>query len=59
MYTQRPLLYLIAVDPGVYDAIFPVYVVGDDRARLQFTLVADEAQALSAPEPRAPPRTRS
>lgn len=46
MYAQRPLLYLVAVDPGVYDAIFPVYVTGDDPSRLQFTLVADEAQAL-------------
>ena len=47
MYTQRPLLYLVAVDPGVYDAIFPVYVVGDDPARLEFTLVADEAHAVA------------
>ena len=47
MYTQKPLLYLVAVDPGVYDAIFPVYVVGDDPARLQFTLVADEAHAVA------------
>src|SRR4051812_46724259 len=46
MRNQRPLLYLIAVDPGVYDAVFPVYVVGDDPAQLQFTLIADEAQAL-------------
>lgn len=46
MYTQRPLLYLVAVDPGVYDAIFPVYVVGDDPTHLQFTLVADEAHAI-------------
>lgn len=46
MAAQRPLLYLVAVDPGVYDAIFPVYIVGDDPGLLQFTLVADEAQAL-------------
>jgi putative restriction endonuclease len=43
---QRPLLYLVAVDPGVYDVIFPVYVVGDDPTRLQFTLVAHEGSAL-------------
>jgi putative restriction endonuclease len=42
MQWQRPLLYLVAVDPGVYDAVFPVYVVGDDPRRLQFTLVADQ-----------------
>jgi putative restriction endonuclease len=45
MQYQRPLLYLVAVDPGVYDAILPVYVAGDDPARLQFTLVADYAHA--------------
>jgi putative restriction endonuclease len=39
---QRPILYLVAVDPGVYDAVFPVFVSGDDPARLQFTLVADQ-----------------
>lgn len=44
---QRPLLYLVAVDRGVYDAIFPVYVSGDDPARLQSTLVADQVLALA------------
>lgn len=48
MYGQRPLLYLIAVDPGVYDAVFPVYIVGDDPAQLEFTLVADEDRVLAA-----------
>lgn len=42
MELQRPLLYLVAVDPGVYDAIVPVYVVGDDPLNLQFTLSADQ-----------------
>lgn len=45
MVRQRPLLYLVAVDPGFYDAIFPVYVSGDDPARLQFTLMADQVIA--------------
>lgn len=45
LWEQRPLLYLVAVDPGVYDAIVPVYVSGDDPARLQFTLTADQAVA--------------
>jgi putative restriction endonuclease len=39
---QRPLLYLVAIDPGVYDAVFPVYVTADDPAHLQFTLTADQ-----------------
>lgn len=36
-----PLIYLVAVDPGFYDAVVPVYVMGDDQTTLQFTLVAD------------------
>jgi putative restriction endonuclease len=43
MAEQRPLLYLVAVDPGVYDAIMPVYVTADNPAGLEFTLVADQA----------------
>jgi putative restriction endonuclease len=46
MLEQRPLIYLVAVDPGFYEAVMPVYVAGDDPAALQFTLVADQ---LSAP----------
>jgi len=45
MERQRPLLYLVGVDPGVYDAVFPVYVTGDDPLRLQFTLMADQLDA--------------
>jgi putative restriction endonuclease len=46
MMAQRPLIYLVAVDPGFYDAVLPVYVASDNPAELQFTLVAD---LLSAP----------
>jgi putative restriction endonuclease len=42
---RKPLCYLVAVDPGVYDAVAPVYVVGDDPAKLEFTLVADQVGA--------------
>jgi putative restriction endonuclease len=43
MVLRRPLLYLVGVDPGFYDAIIPVYVTEDDPGRLQFTLMADQA----------------
>lgn len=46
MSLQKPLIYLVAVDPGVYDAIVPVYVVGDQPERLQFSLAADQPSAL-------------
>jgi putative restriction endonuclease len=51
MSLQRPLLYLLAVDPGFYDAVMPVYVEADDPARLQFTLVADVLSASVTAEP--------
>jgi putative restriction endonuclease len=37
----RPLVYLVGVQPGVYDAIFPFYVVGDRPQDLTFELMAD------------------
>jgi putative restriction endonuclease len=45
MHAQRPLLYLVAIDPGFYDAVFPVFVIGEDTSRLQFTLVVDQMSA--------------
>ncbi len=39
---QCPVIYLVAVDPGFYDAIVPVYVTADDPHALQFTLLADQ-----------------
>ncbi|MEO8194396.1 MAG: HNH endonuclease [Gemmatimonadales bacterium] len=53
MLEGRPLLYLVAVDPGFYDAIIPVYVIGDDASNLQFTLVADQLGALKEVRPSA------
>lgn len=47
MEDQRPLIYLVAVDPGFYDAVMPVYVSSDEPARLQFTLVADQLAMLT------------
>lgn len=42
---QLPLIYLVAVDPGVYDAIAPVFAVDEDEARHEFTLMVDSATA--------------
>jgi len=38
---RRPLLYLVGVQPGVYSATFPFYVVGDRPEDLAFELMAD------------------
>jgi putative restriction endonuclease len=43
MERQLPLIYFVAVDPGVYDVIAPVYVIGDNPGALDFELVADQA----------------
>jgi putative restriction endonuclease len=40
---KRPVLYLVGIQPGVYDAIFPCYVTGDNPAELTFYLMADVA----------------
>jgi putative restriction endonuclease len=48
MERQRPLLYLVAVDPGFYDAVLPVYVQSDNPERREVTLVADQLGAAQA-----------
>lgn len=55
MELGRPLLYLVAVAPGVYDPIFPCYVVDALPEHLRFILIADEEGVVKAPtaEPHA------
>lgn len=53
MLHGKPIIYLVAIDPGFYDAVLPVFIVGDDSANLQFTLVADQIAAVT--EAAAPP----
>lgn len=47
---QLPLIYLIAVDPGVYEVIAPVFAIDEDPSKNQFTLVADGVATLAHPE---------
>lgn len=44
--TGRPILYLVAVQPGVYQPVFPTYVVNDVPERLSFMLMADTEGAI-------------
>jgi putative restriction endonuclease len=37
----RPLIYFYGVAPGLYEALFPVYVVADDPATLTFSVAHD------------------
>lgn len=43
---QVPLAYFVGVAPGVYVPYFPVWLVAEDRARLEFSVAIDEAQRL-------------
>jgi putative restriction endonuclease len=45
MVQRLPLVYFVAVDSGIYDAVLPVYVTSDDQARRQVTLVAEQPSA--------------
>ncbi len=40
---RLPLIYFYGVGPGRYEAIWPVYAVGDEPARLTFRIAADAA----------------
>ncbi len=46
-----PLVYFFGTVEGWYEAIWPVYVVGDNPARLTFTLVAEQQGRLLVPVP--------
>lgn len=41
-----PLLWFVGIAAGCYEPIYPVWVVGDDPGRLEFTLAVDPAQRL-------------
>ena len=48
MELQVPLLYLVALKPGLYRPVFPCYVDVDDPAHLTFFLVADVEGYISS-----------
>lgn len=48
MELQRPVLYLVAVEPGIYEPIIPCYVVADDASQLAFYLMADAKRDISS-----------
>ena len=50
MELGRPLIYLYGVTKGTYEPIFPVFVTGDDLARLTFRVQADISESALAPE---------
>ena len=49
MAERTPLIYFYRTDPGHYLATYPIYVIGDDRNALMFSVKVDEAWVLSDP----------
>lgn len=39
-----PLIWFVAVERGIYEPIYPVWVIGEEPAQQQFTLALDPAQ---------------
>jgi putative restriction endonuclease len=46
-----PLIWFVGVAAGMYEPIYPVWIVGDEPKHLQFTLALDQAQRLMAADP--------
>ena len=46
---RLPLIWFVGVASGVYEPIYPVWVVGDEPSRLQFALALDEGQRFVTP----------
>lgn len=42
MERQTPLIYFHGIVQGLYEPAWPVYVVGDDRAQLTFSVLVDD-----------------
>lgn len=51
MELRRPLLYLIAVEQGLYQPVFPCYVVTDSPSQLAFYLMADAPRDVLTIDP--------
>ncbi|HPH43028.1 MAG: HNH endonuclease [Acidobacteria bacterium] len=41
-----PLIYFYGVEPGWYEPIWPVFIVGDDPEKLFFSVIADDQKAI-------------
>jgi putative restriction endonuclease len=47
MENKTPLIYLLSIVPGYYQAFWPIYIVGDDPGALTFSVAIDDANSLS------------
>jgi putative restriction endonuclease len=51
MQRRVPLAYFFGVVKGEYMPVWPVYIVGDDPARLEFSVAVDEPSAIGGEQP--------
>lgn len=59
-FEQRlPLIWFVGVAPGLYEPLYPVWIVGDDPERLEFALALDPAQRFVEPGTEMDASTRS
>ncbi len=49
MHERRPLIWFVAVSPGVYEAVYPVWLVAEEPHELQFAVAVDEGQRFVPP----------
>ncbi|GAB4079963.1 HNH endonuclease [Modestobacter muralis] len=49
MHQQAPLLWFCGIRPGIFQAIFPVYLIAEEPAQAQFVLALTEAQRKIQP----------
>ncbi|MBN2415244.1 HNH endonuclease [bacterium] len=47
MKTEMPLIYFHGIAPGRYEAVWPVYIIGDDPQNLEFTVAVDTAESFA------------
>ena len=49
-YEQNlPLIWFVGVAPGLYESLFPVWIIADSPERLEFTLALDPVQRIMNP----------
>lgn len=53
-----PMIWFVGVGPGLYEPLYPVWVIGDEPERLQFALALDEGQRLITPGEMLPEETK-
>jgi putative restriction endonuclease len=53
-----PLIWFVGVGEGLYEPLYPVWIVGDEPQQLQFVLALDEGQRLVTPGAQLQPETK-